>query len=415
MNTREIEKLRKHFIAVAMISVIIVLVTLESVVSIGTMYSTRSLINDTLDSIIKSQGQQQTRREDDAARNPSFFNSFQITFNSRFFFLAVYDKKGNVIKYRSAARSENADLYLGYTDEIRKNAEDSKLGRYGKYYYKSKKISNGRTVVVILDCSAEIDTLTRMIYIVIGISVVGLIAIFFLVRAFSSFVVGPTIENNRRQKQFITNASHELKTPLAVIRANTELEQMMNGENEWNDSTIEQVDRMSGLIQNLVMITRAEEQEERGSLEPVDASKTVSETVEPYKSLALQQNKTLKEEITDGIKFSVDGSKLRQLTTILIDNALKYCDPEGTILVRLKRVKKDRGLVLTVSNDYAEGENVDYSRFFERFYREDQAHNIDKGGYGIGLSIADSICTQYGGSIRADWKDGRISFICELK
>ena len=109
-----------------------------------------------------------------------------------------------------------------------------------------------------------------------------------------------------------------------------------------------------------------------------------------------------------------DSSKIRQLTTLLVDNAVKYCDEGGKIEVTAGQIKNGRGAALTVSNSYAEGADVDYSRFFERFYRQDSSHNIDKGGYGIGLSLAESICSQYGGDIRAQWKDGVISFICQL-
>ena len=97
----------------------------------------------------------------------------------------------------------------------------------------------------------------------------------------------------------------------------------------------------------------------------------------------------------------------------MIDNAIKYCDEAGKVEVELNQTKKNR-IKLTVANSYAEGKDVDYNMFFDRFYREDKSHNIDKGGYGIGLSIAESICRQYGGSIKANWKDGIISFICQL-
>ena len=110
--------------------------------------------------------------------------------------------------------------------------------------------------------------------------------------------------------------------------------------------------------------------------------------------------------------ITADASKIMQLTTILLDNAIKYCDSEGTVRVEL--VSQRRGLRLTVSNSYKDGANVDFNKFFERFYREDKSHNIDKGGYGIGLSIAENICRQYSGDIRAAWKNGEISFICTL-
>ncbi|MDD6550639.1 MAG: HAMP domain-containing sensor histidine kinase, partial [Lachnospiraceae bacterium] len=214
-------------------------------------------------------------------------------------------------------------------------------------------------------------------------------------------------------KQFITNASHELKTPLAVIKANTQVQEMMNGKDEWSESTMHQVDRMTGLIQNLVTIVRAEEKEDAGDRTDTDISEAIRDTVKSYAPVAENAGETLNQNIGDGIHMNAVESQIRQLATLLIDNAIKYCDEKGTIDVTV--IQKGRGIRLSVSNSYADGKNVDYSKFFERFYRADQSHNVDKGGYGIGLSIAESLVKQYNGSINASWKDGIITFDCILK
>jgi signal transduction histidine kinase len=245
---------------------------------------------------------------------------------------------------------------------------------------------------------------------------IGLLLTLFAVLAVSGHMIQPEIENARRQKMFITNASHELKTPLSVIRANTELEELMNGESEWTQSTLRQVDRLNGLIQNLVMIARAQEAEDPDILGDIDASAAILETVRPYESLALQQGKSLTLDIISGIHMTADESRIRQLAVLLIDNTFKYCDDKGAVSVSFSRHRLGRQVRLIVSNTYAAGKDVDYSRFFERFYREDSSHTADgsRGGYGIGLSIAESICTQYKGSIKASWKDDIITFTCLL-
>ncbi|SFN83113.1 His Kinase A (phospho-acceptor) domain-containing protein [Eubacterium pyruvativorans] len=414
MNEREIEKLRKRFIMIAMLSFLIVTMVIGGAAYFVTYFTSRNLIRDTLDKITAAEGNEVSLRSgDDSAREPRLTDVFRRTSGFRFYFVAVFNSEGKITSFRTSMPVEDKALYTGYAKKLRKANGEIRFGRYGKYYFQVKKRSGG-LVVAVLDCGQEVDMLSRLLYIILMVSAAGLLGTFFIVRALSKRAVQPEIEINRRQKQFITDASHELKTPLAVIRANTELEQMMNGENEWNQSTIEQVDRMNGLIQNLVMITRAQEQENSGEAEPVDAAQAVRESVEPYRSLALQQQKELREEIPDSLAVTADGSRIRQLTTILVDNALKYCDDGGSIFVRLAGTKKDRGIVLTVSNSFAAGETVDYARFFDRFYRADSSHSIDHGGYGIGLSIAESICSRYHGSIRADWKDGMISFRCVL-
>ena len=298
-----------------------------------------------------------------------------------------------------------------YSQEILKN--DKTFGHYGVYYYLKGYSEDGAVTLAILDCTSEEEATLRILTATIATMFIALLISYILVRVLSNRLIQPEIENSRRQRQFITNASHELKTPLAVIQANTELIEAMNGENEWTRSTVNQVEHLNGLIRNLVMIAKAEEKEDTSNMMSINASDIVEQTVSPYEALAMQSGRELVKEIDKDVMVVADESKLRQLTTILIDNAIKYCDEKGKVTVALDQIRKGR-IRLTVSNDYAEGKDVDYNLFFDRFYREDQSHNIDKGGYGIGLSIAESICNQYRGSINANWKDGVISFVCQL-
>jgi len=264
-----------------------------------------------------------------------------------------------------------------------------------------------------IDGTYETSALSRLFYISLIVGAAGLIITFILVMHFSRVAIAPEIENSNRQKNFITNASHELKTPLAVIRANTEMQQMINGEDEWSESTLRQVDHLDGLIANLVMISKAQEMEDKSEMSEIDVSDAVRTSVQAFESLAAQSKLTLITQVPDNIRMVADASKIMQLTTLLVDNAIKYCDEGGMVKVELSSLKK-LGVKLVVTNTYKSGANIDYNKFFDRFYREDQSHNIDRGGYGIGLSIAENICNQYKGSIRANWKNGEISFICQL-
>ena len=234
-----------------------------------------------------------------------------------------------------------------------------------------------------------------------------------LVLLLSSRAIRPEIENSRKQKQFITNASHELKTPLAVIRANTEVIEMLQGESEWTQSTMHQVDRMDGLVQNLVMIARAEEQEDRSAMGEIDVSRVVVDSVDPFRALARQEEKELVCNVAKDVRMMADGSAIQQLCTLLVDNAIKYCDDGGRVTVEVSQPKKGR-VTLVVQNTFANGRKAQFNRFFERFYRDDQAHS-NGGGYGIGLSVAESICKRYRGGIKAVWKAGVVSFICQLR
>lgn len=288
-------------------------------------------------------------------------------------------------------------------------------GNIGIYYYSITALSNGNTLVTMLNNQENVYMELSVAILITGICMIGLIITFFIIRALSYRAIRPSIENAKRQKEFITNASHELKTPLAVISANTEFIEMMNGKSEWTESTLNQVDRMNGLIQNLVMISRSSEQESVAASE-VSVSKAVAETVTPFEALARREEKVLDVSITPDVVLITDESAVRMLSSTLVDNAIKYCDKKGHITISLIPTKKKNTCILTVANSYAEGADIDCKRFFDRFYREDASHHAEDGkkGYGIGLSVAESIANRNGGSIRVDWKDGIIAFTCYL-
>ena len=363
-------------------------------------------------------GKDKKSKKDEKSDKPEYHENMLNEFSAEFhysarYFSAILDKNGSPSEIKTAhimalTREEASAM------AVKAFSERGKFGRDGNYFYAKAKDENEYTHIIFLNCSAQIAQNLRILYISMLIAAAGLLITFVLVYISSYRVIQPEMENVRRQKQFITNASHELKTPLAVIRANTEIEEMIHGQNEWTESTMRQVERLDGLIRNLVMITRAQEKEDRSVMTRVNVTQPVQETVGPYESIAQQDHKELILNLQPDIEFVADESKIRQLASLLIDNAFKYCDENGRVTFTLDTLRKGRTLRMICSNSYAEGANVDYSRFFDRFYREDSSHNLDKGGYGIGLSIAESICQQYGGSIDVSWKDGEISFTCLL-
>ena len=407
MNSQNIRKLRHKFVAIAMISLLIVMVFLGTTINLISYYFSVSTIHSTLDGIAR----QNTLVRQFGQQGP-FAGIFSPEYRHNHYFVFTYDAEGNLTD--TAGNSDDSDEWATvqtYADKALVGRAD--FARKGEYYYLKTTDADQNTVVALLDCSAELSFSYRILVLTLGISLLGLGITFVLVYRFSGKAVRPEIENARRQKEFITNASHELKTPLAVIRANTEVLEMMTGGNEWTRSTLDQVERIDGLIRNLVMIAKAQEQAEECEKVTVDVSAAVAQTVDNYSVIATQTGRTLACRVQEGVTLLAAEADIRQLTTILVDNALKYCDEEGRIEVRLAAIKKG-GIELAVANTYAEGATVDCDRFFDRFYRNDQSHNIDRGGYGIGLSIAESICTKYGGNIHAEWHEGTIYFVCRL-
>jgi len=474
MNEHAINRLRKKFIFLALISFLLVMIFMGGLVYLINLQTTRRESKAVLDHIIENDGDL-VLTEDDAedtssdssysgsgtseksaggssassssetsgmknrfsqaggAENPSF-NSEDENLIEYFQRIFSYNMKMSdpderyATRYMAVLFDQNDDVedikmnYIASVDDdeavtyARTVRREASFGSIGGYYYEAADRSRGGVIVVFLDKSESIVTSRRILYTVMALLFIGAILSFFLLRAFSFRMVQPEIENAEKQKQFITNASHELKTPLSVIRANTEVEMMMNGENEWNQSTMRQVDHMTGLINNLVAVSRAEEREDPGDLEKINVSEVISDTCRTFEPVASQDKKKFTENITPDIVAYVSESLIRQLAGLLIDNAIKYCDDGGEITVSFNMVR--HVMHLDVSNQYAAGAKVDYRRFFDRFYREDSSHRIDdrkKGGYGVGLSIAMGIVHQYEGDINVSWKNGIITFACTLK
>ena len=278
----------------------------------------------------------------------------------------------------------------------------------GYYCLRVIKTENG-WLDVWLEVTSLMENIRYMFIISFGAMILIDVLIFIFLWMYSKRAVAPIVESMKKQKQFITNAGHELKTPLAVISANTEVMEMTYGENEWTQSTMHQVKRLSALVANLIQMARMEEDTDVVTLQDVQASEVVEDAASSFKTVAENQGKKLETQIEKDIVIHTDKAMYTEIANILLDNAVKYCDDGGTIRVKLEKEKKHA--VLTVSNDYKDGEGQDYSRFFERFYRADTAHNNNKkSGYGIGLSMAQSIVGMLKGKIHVNYKEGRILF-----
>ncbi|MCR4611296.1 MAG: HAMP domain-containing histidine kinase [Lachnospiraceae bacterium] len=339
---------------------------------------------------------------------------FSPTYQRNIFYIFTYDANGQEISF-SASRGNTyrEDVIRRKAQAIMNMPEEN--GQNGMYFFQKENHTDGTTELAMLDCSYMIYSSERLLYASAAVGIIGVLTSLILVIIFSKKAIEPEIRNNEKQMQFLTNVSHELKTPLAVIQSNAEMEEIVRGESEFTQSTIRQVNRMNGLIKSLVMITKTKEKSDSNLIADINISDIASETLQEFSAMASGEDKTIVNNIEKDLIVHAYESTIRQLIMLLIDNAIKYCDDNGTITITIERMKKGKKIVrLTVSNDYAEGETIDYTRFFDRFYREDESHNIDKSGYGIGLSIAKNICEQNNGDIYVTWKDGVINFICEL-
>lgn len=411
MNNRTIERIRKRFIGITMLAMLLAMFFIGGAIWLSSLFVSRRAIKSSLDALLVSDMVYDEAFQEYYVDAPTLNEAFSSNVRRQADYWVIrYDDKGRFVSINGRFSEKNTEYFLQISDQIKN--DPTGYGQRGRLWYESSDTPDGKAIAFI-DGTSEINALSRLFLISLIVCVAGLSVTYLLVVHFSDYIVASEVENFSKQNDFITNASHELKTPLAVIRANTEMSRMINGEDEWSESTLKQIDHMSGLIANLVMISKAQELEDKNVMTKIDASSVVENTVNTFESVAKQEGIDIILNIAPGVTLTADASKIMQLVTILVDNAIKYCDEKGSVEVSLSQYRKE-AIRFSVSNSYKEGGNVDYNKFFERFYREDKSHNIDKGGYGIGLSIAENICRQYNGDIKAVWKNERISFVCIL-
>ena len=244
------------------------------------------------------------------------------------------------------------------------------------------------------------------------VSSVGAVVMIGILSALSGTIVSPIVRNRQKQKEFISSASHELKTPLTVIRADAQLLESEIGENEWLTDIIKQSDAMSEMTHRLVFLSRAEEQD--GGFVKIEfpVSDVAADVVDYYKSLSMASEKKLVADIQNGLSYSGDEKAIREIMTALIDNAFKYSDDGSVISVRL--ASDGRGILFSVENSAAKVTKEQLSHFGERFYRADTSSKVN--GYGIGLSVVKAVAEGHRGSLTASLsEDNKIRFTVKLK
>lgn len=325
----------------------------------------------------------------------------ETPYTTRYFSVLVTEDDTQVIDLDHIASVEESQA-LAYGQSV---AERGKTcGFYGDYRYRSVQTQDG-TMVVFVDCEAELNVFYSTLAVSVLMSLAGYAAVFLLVLLSSGVVLRPVRESYEKQKQFITDASHELKTPLTIIDANVEILEMDHGESEWTESIHNQIRRLSGLTNQLVTLARMDE--ENGSIqkEMFDLSEAVYDTLQGFQPVAQTRELDMQMQIADAVAYRGEESRIRQLVGILMDNAVKYATQGSTVDVKL--YKKGRQTVLEISNEAQGLTPGDKQELFGRFYRSDASRSSKTGGSGIGLAVAQAIVTAHKGTIRAFSPDGK--------
>ncbi len=282
-------------------------------------------------------------------------------------------------------------------------------GRIGTLKYQFVETSDGCRSCVFLDVGMQQRSLLRVAVLSSLAGLLAWCAMLVLIRALSRRAIRPIAENMARQRQFVTDAGHELKTPLAIIQANVDAMELTGGENKYSRNIRSQARRLSGLTQNLLTLARLDESSVLTDLAPVSLSELAAEQLEMFRAPAELKGQRLESDIAPNVGLRGSRQQLGQLLSILLDNAVKYCPEGGRISLRLSR--EDR-VVLRLANTLGP-EGADPERIFDRFYRADSARS-QSGGYGIGLSAAQAIVRLHKGEISAACADGEIVFTVRL-
>lgn len=409
-----IKKLRIKLIFAAMISLLAVLLVIMGTVGCLNYIKIVSDADKTL-SILEENGGFFPNTQQEPSEMPDDVFPFgrgrwikddaippELPFETRYFF-ARLDENGDTLSVNTgkiaAIDNETAEEYAKSVWE-----DGSHKGFIGNYRYIMSDSDEG-SLIIFLDCGRSLDNFRTLLISCIAVSITGSALVLLLLILLSGRIVKPFSENYEKQKRFITDAGHELKTPLTIIDADAEILAMDIGENEWLNDIQAQTKRLTELTNDLILLSRMEEEQKAAQMMDFPLSDAAEETLQSFQNVAKAQGRTLDIHIEPMVSFCGDEKSIRKLISILMDNAIKYSQPGGNISFDLSRQKNQINISVYNTAEHISNEQTPY--LFDRFYRTDQSRNSSTGGYGLGLSIAQAIVLAHKGKISASTSDER--------
>lgn len=407
-----LKKMRWHFILAAMLAVFIMLVAVLAGINVWNYHTTAERADQRIQEIYgfesgKVPGMENSEENASQPVPPDIFNrpddhDPEAPYTTRFFIVRL-DEEGNVTDVStdfiaSVTQTEAEEFARKVLNEKRQ------VGYYKNYRFQilAKKNDN---IVIFLNTTMELRSVRNVLLISCLVGVVCFLVVFLLVILLSKRAMKPYIRNIERQKRFITDASHEIKTPLTSIATSVDVIEMEYGEDEWTRNIHKQTSKMSRMVADLVTLSRLDEENPFLERTEFSLSDAVWEVAEPFASLAKAQGKKYSQRIEENLTLCGNPDATRQMISVLLDNAMKYSDENGTI--RLDVYKVHGKTKIEVFNTCVLEETQNLSRLFDRFYRPDNSRSRKTGGSGIGLSIAQAVAEAYGWKIKVSSKDGK--------
>jgi len=396
--------LQKHFVRTAMAAITILLVFLLSAVNIANIIIVNQQAEKVMSVLTAGRGSYDPsshRQPKDAERQFPFFRrpTPDDMMGARYFYVR-FDSAGNIL------RTNLKHIYAVTDEQARQIAQElyggEPSGQYEQFQYQTIPLPEDKgQLVLFLDTSTQQESIVTVLLISLGVGLLCWLTMLLLVALLSRRAIAPIAENMEKQKQFVTNAGHEIKTPLSIILANTDALELHNGESKWSKNIRAQAIRLNELMKNLLTLARTDEDGTSLPMSEFSLDLLVQEALDIHRTLAQAKKLDVYAEIQPSVTLKGNRDSMMQLVSVLLDNACKYTPDNGSVSLSLHT--EGNKAHLQVKNTCTELPEKDLEKLFDRFYRGDAARTQSTGGYGIGLSAARAIAQTHGGTVTADY------------
>ena len=402
-----IRALRRRFILGAMLALAILLLVLNCGVIAGSYLQMERRLNQTLERLMDSPEQggrpapQTENQRGPRDKIPLFGYEIPAHGPQEAYYLVRVDADGGMEAEARGVAEIDEDALQEIVREILASGEER--GKADMFKFALRRTEDGRALVVLLDNSAALQSLLGVVQTMMIANALGLAGMFVILLPLSKRMVRSYAVNVEKQKQFITNAGHEIKTPVAIIQSNIDAMELIQGENKWSRNIRGQVARLRALLDDLLALARLDEGRAEQKRTQVELGALVAEEIEAERERCAARGLRVRSEIDGELRLRGDARGLGQLVHALLDNAVQYADAGGWIEVKLE--KSGRRVRLTLRNSVSRLPDCPPERLFERFYRGDSARTQGTAGCGVGLSAAQSIVEAHKGRIALSYED----------
>ena len=398
-----IKKLNRRIFSIIMISLLVITL---GVINLFAFLNYRNTINasavmmDRFGGLVERKDFENERPENFKPENPPERNQVEGVYS-------ILIENSKVIENSDETRNEAIEQYA-----LKLSKTKNETGIIGDYIYKIRKFNEITTEVMLMENREAILKAEIIIIVAVMLSAISTVIIYFIASKLSKTIVQPVESTFEKQKEFISDASHELKTPLAVIQANADVLENEIGENKWLGYIQKETESMNKLINELLTLTKIENIDTLRKTENINIADEISNAISRFESMAKENKVNVKSKLQESVIINGNKEDLEHILSTLIDNAIKHTKENGNVIVETKKEKNNA--IIEVKNMGEPIPEEEREKIFERFYRIDKSRNRSKKRYGLGLAIARSIVEKYNGKIEVSYKDGYTIFKVQL-